>query len=298
MQSHIKRLHGRYTKVDAAKVLDELHTIQDARLQQKEQKKRRLDSESQTGSCNKKQKTIADSLTTKYDKTHPQHKKITNSMVAMLCLDGQPVNTVARDGFTNMVKTLDPRYKVPAPNTFSRSLIPKAKKAVDCLMKKKMENVLKNESSIAFSSDGLDGHDADRSSIYDFSVYFFEKSELKCETLFLKKLETPVTAAVIKTFLTDCLKGIGLLSSDGKPLLSIWGVTDEGSNLLCALRQMKNEKTIEGFHNCVNHKMQNVIKDAIKVSSGMESTIKTFQKNAEIYSRSRNERKNLQVSGI
>ena len=71
---------------------------------------------------------------------------------------------------------------------FLRPLIPKAKKAVDCLMKKKMENVLKNESSIAFSSDGLDGHDADRSSIYDFSVYFFEKSELKCETLFLKKL--------------------------------------------------------------------------------------------------------------
>ena len=69
MQSHIKRLHGRYTKVDAAKVLDELHTIQDARLQQKEQKKRRLDSESQTGLCNKKQKTITDSLTTKYDKT-------------------------------------------------------------------------------------------------------------------------------------------------------------------------------------------------------------------------------------
>ena len=32
-----------------------------------------------------------------------------------------------------------------------------------------------------------------------FCVYFFEKSQLKCETLFLKKLETPVTAAVIKS---------------------------------------------------------------------------------------------------
>ena len=59
--------------------------------------------------------------------------------------------------------------------------------------------------------------------------------------LFVKDLQPPVTGEVVKEFLTQCLQDIKALHENGRPKLDIWAVTDEGSNLLKALRLMKNE---------------------------------------------------------
>ena len=101
---------------------------------------------------------------------------------------------------------------------------------------------------------------------------------LCCGALFVKKLESPVTGSASKEFLIYYLKSANFLNEDGSPKLSIWGVT---------------EGVLAGWHNCFNHKIQLVIKDAMKVTPGMVNSIKTFQKNAAIYSRSRKERKAL-----
>ena len=69
------------------------------------------------------------------------------------------------------------------------------------------------------------------------------------------------------------------MNDDNSPKISIWGVTDQGSNIVSALRQLKQDGIIEGFHNCFNHKIQLVIKDAIKTTPGMETSIKKFQDN-------------------
>jgi hypothetical protein len=191
----------------------------------------------------------------------------------MICVDATPTNIVKRPGFVNLMKTVDPRYKIPQPSTFSRSIIPKLKNTVDTHQMKKIKTVLDNETSIAFSTDGLDGNDVEKSAIYDFTVYFYERNKLCCETLYVKSLETPVTSLVVKAFLTECLKSTKILTDENKPRLSIWGITDEGSNVLCALKLMKEDGVIDGFHNCFNHKLQNAIKDASKATPGMESSL-------------------------
>ena len=144
-----------------------------------------------------------------------------------------------------------------------------------------------------FSTDGLDAYDAERSAIYDFSIYFLDGSKLCCETLFVKKMESPVTGEALKGFFLECMRSLNIIDNENLPKLSIWGVTDGGSNIVSALKQLQEDGTIEGWHNCLNHKLQLVIKDAITATPGMETTLETFQKNAAIYSRSRKERKQL-----
>ena len=91
-------------------------------------------------------------------------------------------------------------------------------------------------------------------------------------------------------FLSQCLLEIGLIDDEGNPELSIWAVTDQGSNILRALKLLKEEKIIEGYHPCFNHNVQNVIKEAINATPGMKTSIEAFQRNAAILSKSKNER--------
>ena len=95
--------------------------------------------------------------------------------------------------------------------------------------------MLQNETSMAFLTDGLDSNGADHSAIYDFSIYFYEKTEICSEVMFVKALPSPCTGEVIADFLFDCLCKIGVLDEAGNPKIDIWGITDEGSNILRAL---------------------------------------------------------------
>ena len=52
---------------------------------------------------------------------------MTNDVGLMLCRDAQPTNMVGRPGFRHMVSRMDPRYTLPHPTTFARSIIPKLK---------------------------------------------------------------------------------------------------------------------------------------------------------------------------
>ena len=97
----------------------------------------------------------------------------------------------------------------------------------------------------------------------------------------------------MKQFLLECLRSLDLLDEHDLPRLSIWGVSDAGANIICALKLLKEAGIIEGWHNCFNHKLQLVIQDGIKTTPGMEATLDCFQKNAAMYSRSRKERKLL-----
>ena len=208
----------------------------------------------------------------------------------MICRDGCPTELVGRAGFKNVINTMDPRYTLPTPNTFSRSIIPKLKEDVDAFQMKKIESMLKNEVSMAFTTDGLDCHDVNKSAVYSFTIHYYEKDKLCSEVLFVRNLSAPVTGDVIKDFIKQCLTDIKVLDTEGRPKLAIWGVTDQGSNIVRALKLLKEEGTIAGYHHCFGHNLQNVIKDAIKTTPGMEKTLDKFKANAAILSRSKNER--------
>jgi hypothetical protein len=130
-----------------------------------------------------------------------------------------------------------------------------------------IQNVIQNEDTIAFSTDGLDGNDVDKSAIYDFCIYFYNNNKVCSEALFVKSLTPPVTGEVIRDFLLQSLTDAKIVV-DGRPKTVIWGVTDEGSNVQHALRLLKDAEIIEGHHSCFNHKLQNGIKDGMKATPG------------------------------
>ena len=68
---------------------------------------------------------------------------------------------------------------------------------------KKIGEMVENKCSFAFSTDGLDGRDADRSSIYDFTVYFYDKNEICSEVVYVKGLQCPYTGEVISATKLD-----------------------------------------------------------------------------------------------
>ena len=84
---------------------------------------------------------------------------------------------------------------------------------------KKIRMMMEMECSMAFSTDGLDGNDVDQSSIYDFTIYFYDKEEICTEVVYVKGLETPCTGEVIADFLLQCLTDIEVVDSEGKPKL-------------------------------------------------------------------------------
>ena len=59
---------------------------------------------------------------------------------------------------------------------------------------------------------------------------------------------------------------------------------------------MKEEKIIEGYYFCFNHQIQNIIKDAIRATPGMEKTLDVFKGYAATISRSKKERNELRKS--
>ena len=52
-----------------------------------------------------------------YDKKSQRWNEITNAVTVYLCKDLVPFQNVDRKGFKDMVKTLDPRYALPATHT-------------------------------------------------------------------------------------------------------------------------------------------------------------------------------------
>ena len=169
MTVHLKRHHGFGSKTNAWKVLEKLSSLKDERLKRKRKPEETSESKS-------KQAKISDSLNTKYGSSHPRQAAITNSIGLMICVDGQPANIVKRPGFKNTLNILDPRYSIPTPENFSRSIIPKLKQTVDHFNMKRITVMKKKESSVAFSTDGLDCRDSERSSVYSFTLHLYEVS--------------------------------------------------------------------------------------------------------------------------
>ena len=285
MVNHLKRHHNFMSKYNAAKIFEELSTLKEERVKNR---KRKVDAPEDERA--KKQPKLTHSLNPKYNRTDPRQIAGTNSLVSMICIDGIPTNIVNRPGFKNFTKTMDPRYTLPAYTTVSRSVLPKMMNNVTSFHQQQIEKMLNNECSMAFSIDGLDCQDAEKSAVYSFWIYFYENDDLRSEVVAAKSLEAPVTGDVIKDFLTKCLKDINVIDENGQPKISIWGVTDEGANIVRALRLLKAEGKIAGYIPCFNHNNQNVIKDGVKATPGMEKTLENFRRNAAIFSRCKNER--------
>ena len=143
---------------------------------------------------------------------------------------------------------------------------------------------------MGFSLDGLDCKDVEKSAVWSFTIYFYDDDQFCCETLSAEALVPPINAITIKDFIIKCLQTFKILDKNGRPKIALWGCSDEGSNIKCALKLLEEEKIIGGHFFCFNHQIQNIIKDAIRTTPGMEKSLDTFKQYATSLSRSKNER--------
>lgn len=60
-----------------------------------------------------------------YDRKHERWQGITNAVTNYIARDKVPFQAVVRDGFKQLLKTLDPRYTLPGRKYFSETALPK-----------------------------------------------------------------------------------------------------------------------------------------------------------------------------
>lgn len=59
-----------------------------------------------------------------YESSNRKHKLITEAIARFIAKDILPIYTVSKPGFINLLKVLDPRYKIPSYSYFKRTAIP------------------------------------------------------------------------------------------------------------------------------------------------------------------------------
>lgn len=84
----------------------------------------KMPGKSKAGTTNStlKQTTITAMLP--YDSSSRRHKDITEAIGKFIAKDLLAVNIVNREGFQSLLKTIDPRYKIPSYSTFKREVLP------------------------------------------------------------------------------------------------------------------------------------------------------------------------------
>ena len=101
----------------------------------------------------------------------------------MIFNDAIPTNVVNREGFKNLMSTVELCYQVPDYNTFSCLVIQKKKNAVSSFQQEKINKALEKEKSMGFSLDSLDCKDVEKSAVWSFTIYFYDDDLFCCETL-------------------------------------------------------------------------------------------------------------------
>ena len=138
-----------------------------------------------------KQPKLTNCIPGKYTSQHPHQIKLTNSIGSIICVDATPTNTVKRVRMTHVLGTADPRYNFPHPSTFARSIIPKLKGAVSAFQQKMIQAMIEKKPSMAFTIDGLDCRDEDKSAVYSFTIYFHHGEKVVSEVITFKALAPP-----------------------------------------------------------------------------------------------------------
>lgn len=70
--------------------------------------------------------TIAESIESvqKYEQGSRRWKELTDAVLHYIAKDSQPLYTVEKPGFNQLIKTFDKRYELPSRSYFSRTALP------------------------------------------------------------------------------------------------------------------------------------------------------------------------------
>ena len=66
-----------------------------------------------------------------WDINDPKAERIHRKIAEMMALDYQPLSVITDVGFTSLLQTIKPRYKMPSRKYFTDNVLPKIKESID-----------------------------------------------------------------------------------------------------------------------------------------------------------------------
>ena len=76
-----------------------------------------------------------------WDINDPKAECIHCKIAEMMALDYQPLSVVNDVGFTSLLQTIEPKYKVPSRKYFTENVLPKIKEIIDTKLAQLLKDV-------------------------------------------------------------------------------------------------------------------------------------------------------------
>ncbi|KAH7961264.1 hypothetical protein HPB52_006394 [Rhipicephalus sanguineus] len=201
----------------------------------------------------KSQQTLLDLTKAKGALSESAKKETTIFIARMIARDLQPYEFVENKGFQDLIRHLQPQYKIPHRTTFSRTVIPELyRRTVDSLKTQIASDITKGLESLAFTTDMCTSR-ANQGYISLTYHYMTQDFAVKAFTLACCYLQESHTAVNIQACLTEIVKEWSL----DLGTVPVYVVTDNGRNIRAAVRQMEWIPL-----QCLGHTLQLAIKDA------------------------------------
>ncbi|XP_038162089.1 E3 SUMO-protein ligase ZBED1-like [Cyprinodon tularosa] len=209
-----------------------------------------------------KQPTITSSFAslTPYERTSRRHKEITTAVTNYLSKDMVSVNTVTKDAFKSLLRTMDKRYVLPSRTYFNRVAIPQL--YGEC--KAKVVNELENMEFYASTTDLWSSRTTEP--YMSLTVHFVNANfELRSRCLQTAYFPTDHTGENIAIGLKECLANWGL-KEEAQTCIT----TDNATNMVKAM-ELNQWTRLQCFGHRLHLAIENAVKDdqRIKRATGL-----------------------------
>ncbi|KAL6465097.1 hypothetical protein MHYP_G00252300 [Metynnis hypsauchen] len=184
-----------------------------------------------------------------YEKSSQRHREITDAIAKYLAKDMVPIYTVSKNGFQNLLLTLDKRYQLPSRTYFSQVAIPEL--YITC--RNTVETELRSVEYYATTTDMWSSRTAEP--YRSLTVHFInEHFELKSRCLQTSYFPLDHTGENIANGLKDALANWGL-NDEGQVCIT----TDNASNMIKAA-EINQWTRLQ----CFGHRLHLAIENALK----------------------------------
>ncbi|XP_063075476.1 E3 SUMO-protein ligase ZBED1-like [Engraulis encrasicolus] len=211
---------------------------------------------SSSSDASTKQSTIASSFAsvTPYERTSRRHKDITTAVTNYISKDMVSVNTVTKDSFKSLLRTMDKRYVLPSRTYFNQVAIPHL--YGEC--KAKVTSELENMEFYASTTDLWSSRTTEP--YMSLTVHFVnENFELCSRCLQTTYFPTDHTGENIAAGLKECLANWGL-NEEAQTCIT----TDNATNMVKAM-ELNQWTRLQCFGHRLHLAIENAVKDDQRV---------------------------------
>ena len=182
-----------------------------------------------------------------WDINDPRGIRVHQKIAEMMALDFQPYSVVSDTGFTELLKTLEPRYTLPSRRYFTQDVVPGIANDINS----KLAEVLKGVTYLSLTTDIWSTSLTNQSLLISLTGHWIEDGFLrKSAVLHVKQLDTGEKICESIESMIEYWK----ISKERIHLV----LTDNASNMKKALR----DANLSGF-GCFAHSLQLVVNDGV-----------------------------------